>query len=229
MRVSDPSATRLAAVDAYIAKAKPFAQPILNHLREAVHRAAPGVEEQMKWSRPFFVYRGVILGNMSAFKEHCSFGLWGGGIAAKLREGGVASGEGMGSFGKLTSLAGLLDIAELDGYIRDAAELIGSGTRTKSIQRVAKPAREAEPLPEVLKAALNANPEVARRFAELSPSCRREYVEWIGGAKREETRAKRVVSALQMIAEGKNRDWKYEQRNTGPPRRNTGVSPLRGR
>ena len=66
----------LAAVDAYIAKSAPFAQPILTHIRELMHKALPDVEEAIKWSMPFFLYRGIILGNMAAFKEHCSFGLW---------------------------------------------------------------------------------------------------------------------------------------------------------
>ena len=73
-------------VDAYINKAKPLAQPILEHLRELVHKGCPKVEETIKWSRPFFEYKGAILGNMSAFKEHCSFGFWGEEIGAVLRE-----------------------------------------------------------------------------------------------------------------------------------------------
>ncbi len=64
-------------VDAYLAKGQPFAQPIMTHFRELVHRGCPEVEETIKWSRPFFEYRGAILCNMSAFKEHCSFGFWG--------------------------------------------------------------------------------------------------------------------------------------------------------
>src|SRR5580692_1499649 len=93
--------TRSTLVDAYIGKAAPFAQPILWHLRELVHKAAPGVEEAMKWSMPFFVYRGIILGNMAAFKAHCSFGLWGEEITAKMRADGAASSEGMGTLGRL--------------------------------------------------------------------------------------------------------------------------------
>ena len=73
-------------VDAYCAKVQPFAQPILAHLRALVHKACPEVEETIKWSRPFFQYRGAILCNMSAFKEHCSFGFWGEEIGAVLRE-----------------------------------------------------------------------------------------------------------------------------------------------
>ena len=216
-RVELPSRTRIAAVDSYLANAKPFAQPILTHLREAMHRAVPGVEEEMKWSRPFFVYRGVIVGNIAAFKEHCSFGLWGREMAGMLRAGGIASGEGMGSFGKIRTLADLPPTAELEGYIRHAVDLVGSGTRTKSIQRVAKVARPEATVPQALAGALRGNQAAAVKFAKLSPSCRREYIAWIAGAKREETRTKRALNAVEWIAEGKGLNWQYEKPRSDRP------------
>ena len=209
--VSHPAA-RHPAVDAYIAQAKPFAQPILTHLRDTIHRTVPEVEETIKWSRPFFVYRDVILGNISAFKEHCSFGLWGTEMADTLRSGGVDSKESMGSFGKLTSVADLPPQAELENYIRKAASRIAEGTRKRSIQRLAKPSARAEAdLPDALVQALEKNRAAAQNFAQFSPSCRREYAEWIAEAKREETRSKRVATALEWITEGKSRNWKYER------------------
>ena len=96
-----PTSTLDPRVDIYIAKSRPFAQPLLNHLRELVHKACPGVVETIKWSRPFFEYKGVILGNMSAFKEHCSFGFWGEEIGAVLREAKVVQDGGMGSLGRI--------------------------------------------------------------------------------------------------------------------------------
>ena len=206
MRVS----TRLPAVDAYIAKAKPFAQPILTFLRDAIHRAVPDVKEEIKWSRPFFTHKGVILGNIAAFREHCSFGLWGGEMAETLQTAGIASSEAMGTFGRITSVGDLPPAAELESYIHHAAKLIDSGTRTKSIQRVAKPARGEAAIPEALAIALKTNKTAAAKFSRMSTSCRREYAEWIDSAKREETRARRVATALEWIAEGKSRNWKYE-------------------
>lgn len=96
---------REVAVDAYITRAGEFAQPVLWYLREAVHMGAPRVAEAMKWSMPFFVYKGVILANMAAFKAHCSFGLWGPETTSVLRADGVAKGGNMGSFGKITSVS----------------------------------------------------------------------------------------------------------------------------
>ena len=203
--------SRLPAVDTYIASARPFAQPLLTHLRETIHRAAPDTQEAIKWSMPFFLYKGIILGNMAAFKEHASFGLWGREVVDTLREGGVASGGTMGSFGRLTSISDLPPTQDLEGYIREAAALIDEGIRTKSIHRIAKPGRPAPTIPEALTQAFQTNPVAGKKFAALSPSCRREYAEWIADAKREETRAKRVATAIEWIAEGKNRNWKQER------------------
>jgi len=203
----------LPAVDAYIAKAPPFAQPILERLREAVHEAAPEAEEQMKWSRPCFVHRGIILGNMAAFKEHCSFGLWGEEIARELRaRGAIHGGGGMGTFGRLTSVADLPSRKELIAYVRLAASKIDEGSRTRSLPIRTRVAKASVEVPEILTAAFQKDPAAEAKFEAMSPSCRREYCEWIGSAKRDETRAKRAAAAMEMIAEGKTRNWKYEAR-----------------
>ncbi len=135
-------------VEAYIARSAPFAQPILRHLRGVMHEGAPAVIEGMKWSHAFFMLPGpkgeVILGNMAAFKAHCSFGLWGTEITRKLRAEGVASGGSMGSFGKIASLDDLPPRTKLVSYVREAASKIATGERTKawSRPRVAKPEAE---------------------------------------------------------------------------------------
>jgi uncharacterized protein YdeI (YjbR/CyaY-like superfamily) len=199
---------RLSAVDAYIAKAQPFAQPILQHLRETMHEGAPGVTEAIKWSMPFFVYEGVILGNMAAFKAHCSLGLWGNG--PELREAGVAQGGSMGSFGRITSLDELPPKKQLIGFVKQAAKKIAEGERTKAWSRP-KVAKPESAVPEALAAALKKNKAAAKSFEAMAPGCRREYNDWISDAKREETRDKRVAQAVEWIAEGKSRNWKYEK------------------
>jgi uncharacterized protein YdeI (YjbR/CyaY-like superfamily) len=50
----------------------------------------------------------------------------------------------------------------------------------------------------------------AAQFAAMPPGCKREYCEWIAEAKRNDTRDKRVATAVEWIAEGKRRNWKYE-------------------
>jgi uncharacterized protein YdeI (YjbR/CyaY-like superfamily) len=209
----NPTHTFDPRIDAYIARSKPFAQPILLHLRELVHKACPGVVETMKWSRPFFEYKGVILANMSAFKEHCSFGFWGQEIAAVLREAKVLQPDAMGSLGRLTRIEDLPSNEQMLGLISQAAAFIDSGKYTSPVaarQRVVKaPARAVEAPPEFTKA-LKANKKASAAFAAFSPSCKREYVEWIADAKRAETRDKRIATAMDWISEGKQRNWKYQ-------------------
>jgi uncharacterized protein YdeI (YjbR/CyaY-like superfamily) len=200
-------------IDAYIAKSKPFAQPILNHLRELVHKACPGVVEAIKWSRPFFEYKGVILGNMSGFKEHCSFGFWGEEISAVLRDAKVLKPDAMGSLGRLTRMEDLPSDKEMLALLRKAVAFIDSGQYTSPIaarNKVVKaPAPAVEAPPEFTKA-LKANKKASAAFAAFSPSCKKEYVEWIADAKRVETREKRIATAIDWISEGKQRNWKYQ-------------------
>ena len=200
-------------IDVYIAKARPFAQPIMIHLRELVHKACPDVEETIKWSRPFFEYRGVILGNMSAFTQHCSFGFWGLEIGAVLREAKALRGDAMGSLGRITSLQDLPSDKLLLGWIRQAATFIDSGQYTSPIaarNKVVKAPKPAVKTPADFTAALRKNKKAAAAFAAFSPSCKREYVEWIVEAKRPETRDKRIATAVEWISAGKQRNWKYQ-------------------
>ena len=200
-------------IDTYIAKSRPFAQPILIHLRELVHKACPTVVETMKWSRPFFEYKGVILGNMSAFNEHCSFGFWGEEIAAVLREANLLQPDAMGSLGRLTRVENLPAHKQMLSLLRQAAAFIDSGQYTSPIaarNKVVKaPKASVEEPPEFTKA-LKANKKASAAYAAFSPSCKREYVEWIADAKRAETRDKRIATAIDWIGEGKQRNWKYQ-------------------
>ena len=200
-------------VDAYVAKVQPFAQPIVTHLRDLIHRGCPEVEETIKWSRPFFEYRGAILCNISAFKQHCSFGFWGEEIGAVLREAKVLHDDGMGSLGRITSLKDLPSDKQMLSWIRQAAGFVASGHYTSPIaarRKVAKPAQTALETPAEFTAVLKRNKKAAAVFAAFSPSCKREYVEWIADAKRPETREKRIATAVEWIAEGKQRNWKYQ-------------------
>ena len=200
-------------VDAYFAKVRPFAEPIVWHLRKLIHKGCPGVVETIKWSRPFFEYKSVILFNISAFKEHCSLGFWGVEMAEILKEAGVLKSGGMGTFGRITSLADLPSDQLMLGWIRQAAAFVDRGEYTSPIvarNQVVKAPKAQIEVPAELTAALKNNKAAAKVFEAFSPSCRREYVDWIAKAKRAETREKRVATAIKWIAEGKQRNWKYQ-------------------
>lgn len=196
-------------IDAYIERAAPFAQPILQHVRELVHEACPGVEETMKWSMPTFMHAGGILCGMAAFKQHASFGYWK--HALVVGEGGHADGkprDGMGSYGKMTSLKDLPPKKMLLAHIRKAMKLNEDGVKAPATRKSApKPPPEA---PLDLVAALQGNKAAKAAYDAFPPGCKREYVEWIVEAKREETRARRLAQAVEWMAEGKRRNWKYE-------------------
>jgi uncharacterized protein YdeI (YjbR/CyaY-like superfamily) len=195
-------------IDAYIAKSAPFAQPVLRHLRELVHRAAPEAEETMKWSSPAFVYAGKILCGFAAFRSHCTFGFWHQGMNAVLEKDGVKRDDAMGSMGRIGGLGDLPSDRALVRYIRKAAELTTSDLPTRP-SRPRGPARELE-VPADLASALRKNKSAAATFKAFPPSHRNEYVEWITEAKRDETRAKRLQQTVAWLAEGKSRNWKYE-------------------
>jgi uncharacterized protein YdeI (YjbR/CyaY-like superfamily) len=195
---------RDARIDAYIAKSAGFAQPILNHLRELVHRGCPEVEETLKWSRPSFVYKGLLCG-MAAFKQHATFGFW----KHELVVGKTGEKEGMGQFGRITSLKDLPARKVLMGYIRKAVALNEAGIKPPAPTR-AQPGEKRElAVPDYLVAALKNNKTAQANFENFSYSHKKEYVEWLTGAKREDTRQKRLQTALAWIAEGKSQNWKY--------------------
>lgn len=192
-------------IDDYIAKQAPFAQPILTHLRDAVHAACPDAEETIKWSMPAFVYKGRPLAHMAAFKAHATFGFWRG--KEVLGETG-AERDAMGQFGRIAAIADLPDHATLAALIRKAAALTDGGDKPTRAKAAPKASLAA---PDDLLAALAANRTAAATFDGFPPGARRDYVEWVVEAKRPETRAKRVTQAVEWLAEGKKRHWKYEK------------------
>ena len=191
-------------VDAYIRKSPPFAQPILQHLRAVVHAASPKIEETMKWSFPHFMYKGMLC-SMAAFKEHATFGFWKRSLV--VARGGQPAQSAMGQFGRITKLAQLPAKKVLIGYIRAAMRLNDEGVPSPT--RVKKKPRPLV-MPADLTAALRKNGTARALFEKFSPSAQREYADWIAEAKGEATRAARLATALEWIAQGKQRYWKYQ-------------------
>ena len=193
-------------IDAYIAKAAPFAQPILERLRETVHEACPEVEETLKWSMPSFVHAGGILVGMAAFKQHVSFGYW----KHALVMGEGVQRDGMGSYGRMGSLKDLPPKKRLLADIRRAMKLNEEGVKAPGARKSSAPKPPAE-VPADLAAALKKNRRAKATFESFPPSAQRDYVEWIVEAKREDTRSRRLAQAVEWMAEGKRRNWKYEK------------------
>ena len=190
-------------VDAYIARSADFARPILAEIRTRVHAACPQVEETIKWGMPSFVHAGGILCQMAAFKRHVSFGYWKHALVM-----GEAERDGMGSYGKMASAADLPPNATMQADLGKAMRLNEEGVKPERRKAAAKPPPET---PSDLATALLKNKAAKATFDAFPPGCKREYIEWIVEARRDETRAKRLAQAVEWMAEGKRRNWKYER------------------
>ena len=197
-------------VDAYIANAAPFARPILKHLRKLVHEGCPEVEEDIKWSHVSFMYKGILCG-IAAFKQHCTFGFWREALLRKQAGGAFdARDKAWGQFGRITSLDDLPSDAFIRGLVKRAAALHDAGVKAPAKPRPKGNRRLA--VPAYFTAALRRNPRAHAAFKAFPYSHRKEYVEWVSEAKTEATRQRRIATALEWMAEGRPRNWKYERK-----------------
>lgn len=198
-------------VDDYIKKAQPFAQPVLKHLRELIHKANPEVEETIKWGMPSFEYKGPFVG-IASFKQHAVLGFWKHALLKDpkgyLQERSNKGGEAMGNLGKITSLEDLPPDKIIMDFIKQAKKLNDEGVKVER-EKKTRPILEA---PDYLIAALKRNKAAKVTFDAFSPSNKRDYIEWLTEAKTDATREKRLDQALEWMAEGKTRHWKYQKK-----------------
>jgi uncharacterized protein YdeI (YjbR/CyaY-like superfamily) len=193
-------------IDAYIARAAPFARPILTHLRKLVHLASPEIEETIKWSHPAFVYRGKMLCGVAAFKNHATCGFWHQEMTKLLARELGRSTAAMGLLGRLERLADLPSDRTMLRYLKTAISLNEAGVPSRPKPKRRPPVRT----PADLSAALKEYPKAAAAWQAFAPSHRRDYVEWITEARRAATRAQRLATTLDWLAAGKTRNWKYQ-------------------
>jgi uncharacterized protein YdeI (YjbR/CyaY-like superfamily) len=187
-------------IDDYIAKSAVFAKPILTHLRELIHIGCPDVEETLKWRNPTFMYKGILCG-IGAFKHHCVVGFWKERLLFEKKNPSAIP-------DRITSVSELPSDKIFLAYIKEAVRLNDAGIKTSKPKP--KPRTELV-VPNDLFAALKKSKAALATFEDFSYSHKREYVEWITGARREETRAQRLATAVAWIGKGKARNWKYER------------------
>jgi uncharacterized protein YdeI (YjbR/CyaY-like superfamily) len=201
-------AKKIPEIDAYIERAAPFAKPILKHFRKLVHQACPEVEERVKWSFPHYDYLGGPMCSSAAFKQHCAIGFW---KAALMKDADILmenarSEESMGHLGRISSLKDLPPDAVIVKFIKDAMRLNESGIKLST----KKPAvRKDLEVPDYFMKALKKNRDALKTFEAFPYSKKKDYVEWVTEAKTEETRNKRLETAVEWMSEGKSRHWKY--------------------
>jgi uncharacterized protein YdeI (YjbR/CyaY-like superfamily) len=191
-------------VDAYIEKSADFAKPILTHLRKLIHKASPKVSETVKWSMPAYEYKGLVCG-FAAFKQHCTFGFWKQSLMEK--DAFVKEKNAMGSFGRITSKKDLPSDDVIVKLVQQAVELNENGIKVPKKKSTEK---KELVVPDYLTKALKKNKAAQKTFEKFPYSSRKDYVEWLTEAKTEATREKRLATTIEWLAEGKRRNWKYE-------------------
>ncbi len=198
-------------VDAYITQSPEFARPILTHLRKLIHQACPDVEESLKWSNPSFGHKGILC-QVAAYKAHCNLYFWKYNQFAEPIKRSIPSEEkgGMGSIKGITSLKSLPSDKVLIACIKEAVRVNDAGVKRPAKKKDSEATKKELVIPDYLTTALATNKKAREAFAKFPYSHKKEYVEWLTEAKREETRQKRLATALEWLAEGKSRNWKYQ-------------------
>lgn len=204
--------TKIKEIDRYISKSAEFAKPILNHLRKLIHKACPEVEEKMKWGFPHFDYKGMMC-SMAAFKHHCTFTFYKAPLMKDKKLMVNAKSEtAMGHFGRITSLKSLPPDKVLMAYIKEAKKL--NDARLKLPRKSNDTKKKEIIIPDYFLKQLKKNKSAQTSFFAMSPSHKKEYIEWITEAKTEETRNRRMANAIEWLSEGRARNWRYEKKSS---------------
>lgn len=197
-------------VSEYIAKAENFAIPVLKHWRKLVHQTCPDVVENIKWGIPHFDYKGDYMCVIASYKKHCSFSFVKAELMSDPRLKDSKKQKPIQRFlGKITTLSDLPDDQEFVKLLREAMQLNEDGIKIKAVS-VKKDSSKILEMPAYFAERLNAYPQAKEIFETKSKSFRKEYIVWISDAKTEETRNKRMDEAIEWIAEGKSRFWKFK-------------------
>ena len=141
---------------------------------------------------------------MASFKAHAALNFWRG----KEIRGEHADPDGMGQFGKLTSVDDLPPDEEFDAMIRQGVALAKTAPAPRQVKHAPKSPAAMHP---DFAAALSKHAAAKATLDAFPPSAQRDYLDWIGEAKQDSTRANRIASAIEWLAEGKRRHWRYEK------------------
>jgi uncharacterized protein YdeI (YjbR/CyaY-like superfamily) len=182
-------------VDAYLSRAKAW-QGEIQKLRSLL--VGCGLEEELKWGKPCFMFEGSNIAIIQPFKEHCSL-LFFKGALLKDSHGLLRSqGENTQSALRLefTNEAQIKKTL-LESYVKQAIAVEKAGLKVDF-----KAKRELE-LPEELTQILKKDNKLAKAFSALTPGRQRAYVMHFSGAKQSQTRSARIEKCVPQILAGK--------------------------
>lgn len=187
----------------WLAMSPEFSAPLVHRARESLLGWAPDLSEAIKWNMLCFSGRKLVCG-LSACQRHLGLTFFRGSELSDPT--GLLAGQGTVIRTVRVTDWDAVDHRALRRLVEAAVVLDGSA-------RLLPPPRgrrEPLPMPEVLAEALARDPGAAAGFARLSPSCQRVYLVWVGSAKRDETRDRRVAETLRAVRQG--RRWEDRRR-----------------
>ena len=173
-------------------------------LREII--LSTGLTEEIKWGSPAYTCEGKLVLSIGGFKNFFTMwfhqGVFLSDPAHVLVNAGEGRTRGLRQW-RFTSLAEIKP-ALVKKYIKEA---IANAKAGKEIRPERKAAIET---PEELATAFKKDKALKAAFNQLTPGRQREYLEYVGEAKTEATRLRRVEKVVPMILRGVGLNDRYK-------------------
>lgn len=182
-------------VDAFVSRAKTW-QGEIQKLRSILLDC--GLDEDLKWGKPCFLFEGKNVAIIQPFKAHCSLMFFKGALFEDTHGLLRSQGENTQSALRLefTSEAQIKKTV-LKAYVKQAIAVEQAGLTVDF-----KAKRELD-LPEELTQILQKNRKLAKAFKSLTPGRQRAYVLHFAGAKQSQTRTARIEKCIPKILAGR--------------------------
>jgi uncharacterized protein YdeI (YjbR/CyaY-like superfamily) len=192
------------SVDEYIQSADKWKESLV--LLRSIFLSV-GLNETIKWGAPVFTSDSKNIAGMSAFKNHVAVWFYQGALLMDEKKKLVNAQEGVTKalrqwrFGSVSEIRSNMDLLRV--YIREAIENEKQGKKIKP--------QKDKPLviPDELRQVFGSNPELKKCFDMQTLSKRRDFAEYISGAKQHETRQKRMDKIIPLILQGMGLNDKY--------------------
>jgi uncharacterized protein YdeI (YjbR/CyaY-like superfamily) len=191
-----------ALIDDGISKLEPFAQVICKRLRQLILSSDPEIIEDWKWG-PNYYLNGMVCGYWG-FKKHVSFVFFQGSLLKDKKKILIENpGNVHNRHIKFTDVKQIDDKAILE-YLFEAIDNNRKGL--KIIETKDKTIVTPVDAEKAFKKA-----KVLAYFDSLAFSHRKEYIQWIESAKKEETRTKRIEQAIEKLLDKQSIHAKYKK------------------
>ncbi len=185
-------------VDAFVSRAKRWPGEI-RKVRSILLDC--GLDEDLKWGKPCFMFEGSNVAIIQPFKEHCALMFFKGVLLEDTH--GLLRSQGVNSQAarrlEFTSEAQIKKTV-VKSYVKQAIAVERAGLEVDF-----KAKRELE-LPEELTRILKKDRKLAKAFHALTPGRQRGYVLHFTGAKQSATRTSRIEKCIPRILAGKGRN-----------------------